>query len=78
MPEEGEVFENTKGVIIIFISKKNRQHNDQKKKYKTTHNHLQNTRGTYPWLLVRHIFHSSQPSHSGDHTTFEVMTSSYP
>ena len=55
MPEEGEFFENTKGVIIIFISKKNRQHIDQKKKYKTTNNHLQNTRGTYPWSLVRHI-----------------------
>ena len=42
MPEEGEEFENTKGVIIIFISKKNWQHNDQKKKYKTTNNDLQN------------------------------------
>jgi hypothetical protein len=29
-----EEFEDTKGVIIIRISKKNRQHNDQKKKYK--------------------------------------------
>ena len=27
-------FEDTKGVIRIRISKKNRQHNDQKKKYK--------------------------------------------
>jgi hypothetical protein len=27
-----EEFENTKGVIIIRISKKNRQHNGQKKK----------------------------------------------
>jgi hypothetical protein len=32
----------TKGVIIIRISKKNKQHNDQKKKYKTTINDLQN------------------------------------
>ena len=32
MPEEGEEFENAKGVIIIRISKKNRQHNGQKEK----------------------------------------------
>jgi len=37
-----EEFEDTKGVIRIRISKKNRQHNDQKKKYKTTNNDLQN------------------------------------
>ena len=30
-------------VITIRISKKNRQHNDQKKKYKRTNNDLQNT-----------------------------------
>jgi len=29
-----EEFEDTKGVIKIRISKKNRQHNGQKKKYK--------------------------------------------
>ena len=37
-----EEFEDTKGVIIIRISKKNRQHNGQKKKYKRTNNDLQN------------------------------------
>ena len=31
-----------KGVIRIRISKKNRQHNGQKEKYKRTHNDLQN------------------------------------
>ena len=35
--------QDTKGVIIIHISKKNRQHNDQKKKYERTNNDLQNT-----------------------------------
>jgi hypothetical protein len=35
-------FEDTKGVIGIRISKKNRQHNGQKKKYKRTNNDLQN------------------------------------
>jgi hypothetical protein len=35
-------FEDTKGVIKIRISKKNRQHNGQKKKYKWTNNDLQN------------------------------------
>ena len=35
-------FEDIKGVIIIRISKKNRQHNGQKKKYKRTNNDLQN------------------------------------
>ena len=37
-----EEFEDTKWVIIIRISKKNRQHNCQKKKYKRTNNDLQN------------------------------------
>jgi hypothetical protein len=37
-----EEFENTKGLISISKSKKNRKHNDQKKKYKRTNNDLQN------------------------------------
>jgi len=37
-----EEFEDTKGVIKIRKSKKNRQHNGQKKKYKKTNNDLQN------------------------------------
>jgi hypothetical protein len=37
-----EEFEDTKGAIKIRISKKNRQHNGQKKKYKRTNNDLQN------------------------------------
>jgi len=39
-----EEFEDTKGVIRIRISKKNRQHNGQKKKIqnKRTNNDLQN------------------------------------
>jgi hypothetical protein len=37
-----EEFEETKGAIRICIWKKNRQHNDQKKKYKRTNNDLQN------------------------------------
>jgi len=36
-----EQFEDTKRVIRILISKKNRQHNGQKKKYKRTNNDLQ-------------------------------------
>ena len=35
-------FEDTKGAIRICISKKNRQHNGQKKKYKRTNNDQQN------------------------------------
>ena len=35
-------FEGTKGVIRIRKSKKDRQHNGQKKKYKRTNNDLQN------------------------------------
>jgi hypothetical protein len=31
--------------------------------------------GTYPWSFVTQIFHNGQPSHSGDHKTVEVMTS---
>jgi len=41
-PFQSEEFEDTKGVIIIRTSKNNRQHNDQKKKYKRTNNDLQN------------------------------------
>jgi hypothetical protein len=37
-----EEFEETKGVIRIRKSKKNRQHNGQKKKYKRTNNDRQN------------------------------------
>jgi len=33
-----EEFEDTKGVIRIRILKKNRQHNGQKKRYKSTNN----------------------------------------
>ena len=36
-----EEFEDTEGVIRIRKSKKNRQHNGQKKKYKRTNNDLQ-------------------------------------
>jgi hypothetical protein len=36
-----EEFEDTKRVIRIRKSKKNRQHNGQKKKDKRTNNHLQ-------------------------------------
>jgi hypothetical protein len=35
-------FEDTKGAIRIRLWKKNRQHNDQKKKDKRTNNDLQN------------------------------------
>jgi len=35
-------FDDIKGVIIIRISKMNRQHNGQKKKDKRTNNDLQN------------------------------------
>ena len=37
-----EEFEDTKGVIKILISKKNRKRDGQKKKYKRTNNDLQN------------------------------------
>ena len=39
-----EEFEDTKEVIRICKSKKNRQHNGQKKKYKRTNYDLQNIR----------------------------------
>jgi len=37
-----EDFEDTKAAIRIRISKKNREHNGQKKKYKRTNNDQQN------------------------------------
>jgi hypothetical protein len=39
---EEEEFEDIKEAIRIRISKKNKQHNGQKKKYKRTNNDLQN------------------------------------
>ena len=39
-----EDFEDTKGVIRIRISMKNKQHNGQKKKYKRTNNELKSIR----------------------------------
>ena len=33
------------------------------------------TSGTYPWSFATQIFHNGQPSHGGDHKTFEVMIS---
>ena len=38
-----EELEDTKGAIIIHISKKNRQHNGQKKKYERTNNDINKT-----------------------------------
>ena len=34
--------------------------------------------GTYPWLFVTQIFHSSQQSRGCDGKTFEVMTNVHP
>jgi hypothetical protein len=42
MHEVKEELEDTKGVIRIHKSKKNRQYNGQKKKYKRTNNNPQN------------------------------------
>jgi hypothetical protein len=42
MVSEKEEFDDTKGVIRISISKKNRQHNGKKKTYKRTKNDLPN------------------------------------
>jgi len=36
------------------------------------------TSGTYPWSFVTQIFDNGQPSHAGDHKTFEVITSTKP
>jgi hypothetical protein len=36
------------------------------------------TSGTYPWSFVTQICHNGQPSHGGDRTFIEVMTSILP
>ena len=46
-----EEFEDTKGAISIRISKKNRQHNGQKKKYKWTNNYKTKDRVTLTQVL---------------------------
>ena len=51
-----EEFEDTKGVIRIRISKKNTQHNDQKKKDKRTNNDIQNIH-TKPKLMLIRSYH---------------------
>ena len=48
-----EEFEDTKGVIRIRISKKYRQHNDQKVKDKTTNNDLQNIKQKHTFVPPR-------------------------
>ena len=51
-----EEFEDTKGAIIIRISKKNRQHNDKTKKYKqrsTKHIHKTKDRVSRTSLKTR-------------------------
>jgi hypothetical protein len=48
-----------KGVIRIRISKKNRQHNGQKKKYKRTNNNLQK-HINYNWLIASYILNVFQ------------------
>jgi hypothetical protein len=48
-----EEFEDTKGVVRIRISTKNRQHNGQRIKYKRKNNDLQSIR-----IKHRHVFHS--------------------
>ena len=51
-----EKFEDTKGIIRIRISKKNKQHNGQKKKYKgrfTKHTHRTKDRVTQTPLKTR-------------------------
>jgi len=57
-PEE---FEDTKGVIRIRISKTNRQHNGQKKKYNRTNNDLQNI---HKPLCITNIFQRINESRS--------------
>jgi hypothetical protein len=47
LPFLKEEFKDIKGGIRIRISKTNRQHNGQKKKYKRTNNDLQNIKHTY-------------------------------
>jgi hypothetical protein len=48
-----EEFEDTKGAISIRISKKNIQHNGQKKKYKRTNNDLQNIQMRFDLATIR-------------------------
>jgi hypothetical protein len=60
LPDFREELEDTKGVIRICISKKNRQHNGQKKKDKRTNSDRKamneriviTTNGIYPWTFV--------------------------
>ena len=58
-----EEFEDTKGVIRNRLSKKNKQHNDQKKKYKRTNNYLQNTHRKLK--IEYHQSHSNPGVNSG-------------
>jgi len=50
-----EEFEDAKGVTRIRISKTNRQHNGQKKKYKRKNNDLQNIHIRNSLLLLKQL-----------------------
>jgi hypothetical protein len=70
-----EEFEDTKGVIRICKSRKNRQHNGQNKKNKKTNNDLQNiTQKTKDKTIVNnpsiHVNYQSELYHKALHSTF--------
>jgi hypothetical protein len=60
-----EELENTKGVIIIRKSNKNRQHNNQQKRDKVTNNDLKNitqkTKDRVSWTPLKHVLKSGAP-----------------
>jgi len=68
-----EEFEDTKWVIIIQISKENRQHNGQKKKYKGTNNDLQNTHKTNDRVTRSHPHSLSLVTHVVKIVNYEMV-----
>ena len=59
--------EDTKGVIRIRKSKKNRQHNGQKKKYKRTNNDLQNIH-----IKLKIEYYKHEHSFQNDHYPYST------
>ena len=66
-----EELEDTKGVIRICTSKKNRQHNGQKKKYKRTNNDLQNASHKYDRCIYHHKYDRCKYHHKYDRSIYQ-------
>jgi predicted transcriptional regulator len=72
-----EKFEDTKGAIRIRISKKNRQHNGQKKKYKRTNNDILLKVVLSPYPLPATMEELRNTNHSNKREVYELRNTNH-